>query len=162
MPNRAGRNAKRSTRGQTLDEILTPTQDKDKTVTNVQVPDFTGLVESAPEGYKPDRTPAGRTRVPSQFDEVLPKYHGQGWQKIPHDGALVFVDGKPTKESLAESNASVIKKELVKAQHLNGLGMDVNITETHVEFNVRDLQKRKAKEGETADAEGNFVENAED
>ena len=127
------------------------------------VPDFTGLIEDAPEGYKPRRSPAGRTRIPSQFDSLLPRLKGQGYKKIPHDGNVeVDHQGKATPESIKGSNAHLIKRELQKAQHFNGLGMDLNITGTHVEFQVRDLQKRKARAGEVADEDGNVADEPDD
>lgn len=119
-------------------------------VTDTDVPDFTALITAAPEDYKPDRSPAGRKRTPSQFEEVLPGLKDKGWQRIEHDGTVVMKETesgqlKADPQSVKHSNAHVIRRELQKAQHFLKLGMDLNITETHVEFRVRDLQKREQR-----------------
>jgi hypothetical protein len=170
MPNRTGAKlkSKRAKAPETLDEIIEQSETENTEVTSAtetrpDVPDFTSEIEDAPADYKPNRSPAGRTRIPSQFDSVLPQYHGQGWKRIQHDGNVVVDEnGKATPDSVKGSNAHVIKRELQKAQHYLGLGMDLNITQTHVEFKVRDLQKRKAKDGEQADADGNVIDEVDD
>lgn len=130
------------------------------TETDTVSPAFELAIQPMPEGYKPDRSPAGRTRVPSVFEPVLPGYMNSGWQKQAHDGTVVLdSDGKATAESVKASNAHVIKRELMKAQHFLGLGMDINITATDVEFNVRPLQKREKK---AADAAQESEQNGED
>lgn len=173
MPNRAGqalkgRRSKHKT-DITLDEIISVQENQENgnmtmaTETRPDVPDFTGEIEDAPEGYKPNRSPAGRTRIPSQFDSVLPNLKGAGWKRIPHDGNVVVDEnGKATADSVKGSNAHLIKRELQKAQHFHGLGMDLNITDSHVEFKVRDLQKRKARAGEQADEDGNVADEPSD
>ena len=118
-----------------------------------EVPDFTSLITSAPEDYKPDRSPAGRKRTPSQFETVLPSLKDQGWKRIEHDGTVVMKETesgqlKADPQSVKNSDAHVIRRELQKAQHFLKLGMDLNITDTHVEFRVRDLQKRETQKAE--------------
>ena len=164
MPNREGRTAlkeRRASRKKTPDtepvkentEMTTATE---TTETNdVELPDFTALITAAPEDYKPDRSPAGRKRTPSQFEAVLPGLKDKGWQRIEHDGTVTMKATesgqlKADPQSVKDSNAHVIKRELQKAQHFLGLGMDLNITETHVEFRVRDLQKRETEKAEEA------------
>jgi hypothetical protein len=166
MPNRMGATLKGKVKGRrkaadpTLDEIISDSEQETTEVTSAtdterpEVPDFTSLIEDAPADYKPNRSPAGRTRIPSQFDDLLPrlyeegKQHGPSWKRIPHDGNVeVDENGKATADSVKNSNAHIIKRELQKAQHFLGLGMDLNITKTHVEFKVRDLQKRKNADG---------------
>jgi hypothetical protein len=50
---------------------------------------FTVQISPAEDGYKPDRSPAGRKRIPSPFEAVLPELKGKGWQNQPHDGQVV-------------------------------------------------------------------------
>lgn len=114
------------------------------------VPDFTGLIEDAPEGYKPRRSPAGRTRIPSQFEGMLPGLKGKSWQRIPHDGKVKMVKTDtdrliPDPESVKESSAHVIIRELRKAQQHLKLGMDLQITDEFVYFQIRDKQLRKPR-----------------
>lgn len=103
--------------------------------------DFANAVEDAPEDYQPERASAGRKREPSPFDDVLLDFKGQGWKRVPHDGDVeldergkVLHEGEVIKE---------IKRQLQKAQHWHKLGMDLNVTGQHVEFKVRELQKRE-------------------
>lgn len=164
MPRGANRVRKNKEIGTDNVSVFITEETEDVTTTETDTPElpFQLNISPLPEGYKPDRSPAGRTRTPSVFDDVLLGLKGKGWQKQPHDGNIQLdEDGKPTAESVKASNAHVIKRELQKAQHHLRLGMDIQITTTDVEFNVRDLQKRKAKEGETADAEGNVVDEAD-
>lgn len=127
-------------------------------------------ITPAEEGFKPDRSPAGRKRIPSPFEGYLPALKGEGWQNQPHDGNVIAEnqeeidaaeergDEPPTPKynttsSVRESNARVILRELSKAvKHLNSpeggelnLGLDVNVTEKLVQFNVRDKQNRKPR-----------------
>jgi len=127
-------------------------------------------ITPAEEGFRPDRSPAGRKRIPSPFETILPGLKGAGWQNQPHDGnviaeneeeidkALAAGEEPPTEKynttsSVRESNARVILRELSKAvKHLNtpdggklNLGLDVNVTSELVQFNVRDKQNRKAR-----------------
>lgn len=136
---------------------------------------FEVAISDAPEGYRPDRSPAGRKRIPSPFEPILPDLKGKGWKNQPHDGKVVpfdsAEDGTPKFNTLAsspkskdgsesgtipsvkDSNAAVILRELSKAvKWLNteeggelNLGLDVNVTATDVQFNIRDKQKRKPK-----------------
>lgn len=173
MPNATGRAAlkerRQSRKAPTKSETPITVIEKDEemtsatdTVTETDVPDFANLIEAAPEDYKPDRSPAGRKRTPSQFEAVLPGLKDQGWQRIRHDGQVTMVETesgqlKADPESVKASNAHVIKRELQKAQHFLGLGMDLNITAEYVEFRVRDLQKRetaKARERQEREAAG--------
>jgi hypothetical protein len=118
---------------------------------------FTVQISAAEDGYKPDRSPAGRKRIPSPFEGVLPELKGKGWQNQPHDGKVVPEEGTTDKyntlTSVKDSNARVILRELQKAvKFLNSeeggelnLGLDVNVTATDVQFNIRDKQKREKK-----------------
>src|SRR3954463_2919054 len=118
---------------------------------------FTVQISAAEDGYKPDRSPAGRKRIPSPFEGVLPELKGKGWQNQPHDGKVVPEEGTTDKyntlSSVKDSNARVILRELSKAvKFLNSsdggelnLGLDVNVTATDVQFNIRDKQKRDKK-----------------
>jgi hypothetical protein len=116
---------------------------------------FQVAITPAEDGYKPDRSPAGRKRIPSPFEAVLPGLKGKGWQNQPHDGQVEADDsGKVTlPEGVKDSNARVILRELSKAvKFLNsteggelGLGLDVNVTKTDVQFNIRDKQNRKPR-----------------
>jgi hypothetical protein len=144
-------------------------------------------ISPAEEGFKPDRSPAGRKRIPSPFEEILPGLKGQGWQNQPHDGKVVAEnqeeidaaiergDEPPTAKynttsSVAQSNAKAILRELQKAvKHLNGpqggelnLGLDVNVTAELVQFNVRDKQNRKPRSNGELPVEGEDFEDAED
>jgi hypothetical protein len=70
-------------------------------------------------------------------------------------------------EGVKDSNARVILRELSKAvKFLNsteggelGLGLDVNVTKTDVQFNIRDKQNRKPRSapggGDVSDGESN-------
>ena len=136
-------------------------------------------ITPAPEDFRPDRSPAGRKRIPSPFEPILPDLKGQGWQNQPHDGNVVpenqeEIDADPsvtpkynTTSSVKDSNARVILRELAKAvKYLNtpeggklNLGLDVNVTADLVQFNVRDKQNRKPRSapggGEVTDGEEN-------
>lgn len=113
-----------------------------------------------PSVVPPVRSPAGRTRIPSPFDDILPGLKGKGWQDQPHDGKVVPYevgeDGTPKfnkTTSIADSNAKAIHAQLQKAvKFLNSeeggehnLGLDVYITPELVQFNIRDKQNRKTK-----------------
>lgn len=114
----------------------TNTQEND-TVTSTEeatAPTFDFHVEPAPADYEPERKNPGRTRTPSPFDDTLPEVKDKGWQRVPYT---------------SEEHKAAILRELTKAKQFRGLGMDQNITDTHVEFNVRDLQKRVKKDGNT-------------
>jgi len=118
---------------------------------------FEVAITPAPADYRPDRSPAGRKRIPSPFEPILPELKGKGWQNQPHDGKVVPEEGKDNKfnttDSVKDSNARVILRELSKAvKFLNSedggelnLGLDVNVTATDVQFNIRDKQNRKAR-----------------
>lgn len=142
------------------EELTVPTATKTKTdqtdfedddVTVRELP-FTVNITPAEEGFKPDRSPAGRKRIPSPFEPILPELKGKGWQNQPHDGNVTLDEkGKyNTGDSIKDSNARVIHRELQKAiKFLNSeaggelnLGLDINITEELVQFNIRDKQKR--------------------
>lgn len=133
-------------------------------------------ITPAEEGFKPDRSPAGRKRMPSPFETVLPSLKGQGWQNQPHDGKVEVTEiqndnGTVTTKVLIpqgvkDSNARIILRELSKAvKFLNSgdggkynLGLDVNVTPELVQFNVRDKQNRKARTpqgDESSDGEQN-------
>jgi hypothetical protein len=172
MPNRAGKTATKERRQ--APAPVTETKEETPTVTTAtttELPDFASLVEDTEEGYKPERKPAGRKRTPSQFEPLLPRQKDKGWKRIPHDGNVKFTDekddaGNTTRkmdaDSFKASNAYVILRELRKAQHFLSLGMDVNVTDTHVEYNVRDLQKRERKAAEAAKAAEEAGANDED
>lgn len=144
-------------------------------------------ISPAPEDFRPDRSPAGRKRIPSPFETVLPELKGKGWQNQPHDGQVVAENQEEidaaiesgeeaptakynTTSSVAQSNAKAILRELQKAvKHLNGpqggelnLGLDVNVTAELVQFNVRDKQNRKPRSNGELPAEGENFEDAED
>jgi hypothetical protein len=116
---------------------------------------FTVEITPADPDFKPDRSPAGRKRTPSPFEAILPDLKGKGWQNQPHDGNVKpDENGKyNTGSSVKESNAKAILRELSKAQKfLNSpeggelnLGLDVNVTEELVQFNIRDKQNRKPR-----------------
>lgn len=129
---------------------------------------FTVDITPAPEDYRPDRSPAGRKRIPSPFEPILADLKGKGWQNQPHDGNVVAGDNGKVElpEGVKESNARVILRELAKAvKYLNtdeggglNLGLDVNVTKTDVQFNIREKQQRKARTpegGESSDGELN-------
>ena len=147
-------------------------------------------ITPAEEGFKPDRSPAGRKRIPSPFETILPGLKGQGWQNQPHDGAVIpenqaEIDAAEeagtdvptpkynTTSSVKDSNARVILRELAKAvKYLNtpdggklNLGLDVNVTDALVQFNVRDKQNRKPRTapggGEVSDGEDNEDSNSD-
>lgn len=136
-------------------------------------------ITAAPDDYRPDRSPAGRKRLPSPFEAILPDLKGKGWQNQPHDGKVtpynqeeVDNGGTPkynTGASIKDSNARVIHRELHKAvKYLNSpdggdwnLGLDINITETDVQFNIRDKQKRKKGE-KVKSPDGGDAESSED
>lgn len=150
-------------------------------------------IKPAPEGFKPDRSPAGRKRIPSPFEPLLPGYKGKGWQNQAHDGKVVpfdtAADGTPKYNTLAsppknsdgtpsgiipsvaDSNARIIHRELNKAvKYLNtkeggdwNLGLDINITATDVQFNIRDKQARKSKTVDGEDSiDGEFDDESDD
>ena len=144
------------------DEVKNMTTAVDETEDTVRELPFEVQITPAEEGYKPDRSPAGRKRIPSPFEPVLPGLKGKGWQNQPHDG-MVKADenGKfNTTTSVAESNAKAILRELSKAvKFLNSeeggelnLGLDVNVTEELVQFNIRDKQNRKPRTPQGEDA----------
>lgn len=130
---------------------------------------FTVDITPAPEGFKPDRSPAGRKRIPSPFEPILPRLKGEGWQDQPHDGNVeVSETGKvELPQGVRDSNARVILRELSKAvKWLNSeeggkfnLGLDVNVTKDLVQFNIRDKQNRKPRNapggGDVSDGEQN-------
>jgi hypothetical protein len=163
----------------------TATKDEQETEVRSDLP-FEIQISPAEEGFKPDRSPAGRKRIPSPFEEILPGLKGKGWQNQPHDGnvrpenreeidaALEAEEEPPTPKfnttsSVAQSNAKVILRELQKAvKHLNGpqggemnLGLDVNVTESLVQFNVRDKQNRKPRSNGELAVEGEDFEDAD-
>lgn len=98
---------------------------------DADIPDFASMVEDAPADYTPQRASAGRKREPSPFDAIVLAAKDQGWKRVPHQGS--------------EETIKVIKRQLQKAQHYHDLGMDLNVTDSHVEFNVRDKQARTRK-----------------
>lgn len=117
-------------------------------------------ITPAPDDFKPDRSPAGRKRIPSPFEPILPGLKGKGWQNQPHDGQVSPVedteDGTTkfnTTNSVKGSNAQAIIRELLKAvKFLNSedggslnLGIDFNVTQDLVQFNIRDKQSRKSR-----------------
>lgn len=116
---------------------------------------FEVSITPAPEDYRPDRSPAGRKRIPSPFEPLLPDLKGKGWQNQPHDKLVVVSESGKVElpGGVADSNARVILRELSKAvKFLNSpdggelnLGLDVNVTATDVQFNIRDKQKRDKK-----------------
>ena len=129
-----------------------PTETEEDTVRELP---FTVDITPAPEDYKPDRSPAGRKRIPSDFEPHLPGLKGQGWQNQPHDGKVtVESNGKVSlPDGVKESNARIVLRELSKAvKYLNteeggehNLGLDVNVTAENVQFNIRDKQNRKPR-----------------
>lgn len=94
-------------------------------------------ITPAPQGERPDRSPAGRKRMPSPFESRLPDLKGKDWHCQPHDGKVVpyatTPDGKPKFNTLSTppknpdgtrsdiipsvkgSNAKDILRELSKA-----------------------------------------------
>jgi hypothetical protein len=93
-----------------------------------QGPTFDFTVEAAPPDYEPERKNPGRTRTPSPFDQTLLDVFGKGWQRVPHDGN--------------DEKKQAIYRELTKAKSHTGVGLDLNETDTHIEFRSRELQKR--------------------
>lgn len=130
---------------------------------------FEVSISDAPDGYRPDRSPAGRKRIPSPFEDVLPDLKGKGWKNQPHDGKVILADQNSGKvvlpDGVKESNARIILRELSKAvKFLNSedggehnLGLDVNVTPTDVQFNIRSKQNRKPRSapggGDVSDGE---------
>lgn len=104
---------------------------------------FDFVVEAAPEDYQPERSNPGRKRAPSPFDDTLVEVKDKGWQRIAYAN---------------DEQKDAIVKELHRAKQFRGLGMDLNETSTHVEFQTRDLQKRAPRR--KRDAEGNFIDAA--
>lgn len=134
MPNATARRARKAAKSSETNSNPTDTETTDMstaTATDTESVDYAALIEDTPEGYKPERSPAGRKRSPSPFDEVLPRVINEGWKKVPHDG---------TQEQVED-----IKKNLQKSKQMHDLGMEMNVTDTHVEFKVRDKQKRKPR-----------------
>lgn len=111
----------------------TDTAQENDTMSTAEAPTFNFSVEPAPEGYEPERKNPGRTRTPSPFDDILIEVKDKGWQRVPYSG---------------EDHKKAIERELTKAKQFRNLGLDMNVTDTHVEFRSRDLQKRKARKGE--------------
>jgi hypothetical protein len=168
MPNRAGRSAVKERKP--AKPVVDNEENNEVTTTEsdtVTTPDFTALIEAAPEDYKPDRAPVGRKRTPSQFEGIFPSLNGRGYQRIPHDGKLEFEPvgetgrKKPTADTLKKSDAHVIIRELRKAAVFLKLGMDLNVTGTHVEFRVRPLQGKR-EEDEAREASGVDVDIEDD
>ena len=91
---------------------------------------FDFVVESAPPDYEPERKNPGRTRTPSPFDSFLIELKDKGWQRVPYQG---------------DEMKQAVLRELAKAKQYHGLGLDLNVTDTHVEWKSRDLQKRKPR-----------------
>jgi hypothetical protein len=87
-------------------------------------------IEDLPEDYSPERPRPGRTRTATDFDELLPKYKDQGWKKLPYEST----------EQLEH-----YKREINKAKAFLDLGVEMNVTPTHLEFKVRDKQIRVRK-----------------
>jgi len=152
-----------------VDDIDPTTETNETTVTTVTEDAVTEMpfevdITPAPADYRPDRSPAGRKRTPSLFEPLLPGLKGKGWQNQPHDKNVTPEEGKENKfnttDSVKDSNARIILRELSKAvKFLNSedggslnLGLDVNVTATDVQFNIRDKQARKSKtvDGEEA------------
>lgn len=142
------------------DEYVETETDTDAVQVEASIPDFASMIEDAPEDYSPPRASAGRKREPSPFDDLLPRVKGGGYKRIPFDGT--------------DDQAKEIKRQLQKAQHYHGFGMDSAVTEVvgdgengvpegetrhYVEFRVRDLQKR---EKSAAKAGGNGGQTALD
>ena len=147
---------------------VTDTFDTDETEMRTDLP-FELDITPAEDGYKPDRSPAGRKRIPSPFETVLPGLKGKGWQNQPHDGNVTVSESGKVEipDGVRDSNARVILRELSKAvKYLNSedggslnLGLDVNVTDSLVQFNVRDKQNRKPRSapggGDVSDGEDN-------
>ena len=110
-------------------------------MSTTEAPTFDFVVESAPEDYEPERSNPGRKRAPSPFDDTLVAVKDKGWQRV------AFAD---------EAQKDLIVKELHRAKQYRNLGMDLNETDTHVEFRTRDLQKRAPRRKK--DENGNFIE----
>jgi hypothetical protein len=163
------RGSRATTTPNDVKENVTVTTATEETEMRTDLP-FTVEITPAEEGFKPDRSPAGRKRIPSPFETVLPELKGQGWQNQPHDGQVIVGEsGKvDIPQGVKGSNAAVILRELQKAvkflntprseggEELN-LGLDVNVTASLVQFNVRDKQNRKPRTapggGEVSDGE---------
>jgi hypothetical protein len=111
--------------------------------------EFDFEIEPAPEGYEPDRPSAGRTRTPSFFDGPILEKKDQGWQRTPYTN---------------EDHKRAIIRELTKAKEYHGLGLELNITETHVEWKSRDRLKRQKrnKSGDNGQAENTAVDSQTD
>lgn len=147
----------------------TDTMTSTETEATVRELPFEVDITPAPEDYRPDRSPAGRKRIPSPFETVLPDLKGKGWQNQPHDGKVTVSDSGKVElpQGVKGSNARVILRELSKAvKFLNSeeggklnLGLDVNVTATDVQFNIRDKQNRKPRSapggGDVTDGEDN-------
>jgi hypothetical protein len=112
-------------------------------MSTTEAPSFDFVVEAAPEDYQPERANPGRKRAPSPFDDVLVSVKDRGWQRVPYQ---------------TEEQKDLIVKELHRAKQFHGLGMDLNETDTHVEFQTRELQKRKPRR--KRDENGNFIDAA--
>jgi hypothetical protein len=120
--------------------------------------DFASAVEDAPEDYQPERASAGRKREPSPFDDVLLNFKGAGWKRVRHDGDVELDErGKVLREGEVIKE---IKRQLQKAQHWHKLGMDLNVTGEHVEFKVRELQKREKSTVKVGAGQAALDENA--
>lgn len=136
-------------------EMPTATATIEETETVQRELPFEVNITPAEDGFKPDRSPAGRRRTPSPFEPLLPELKGKGWMNQPHDGKVTpDENGKySSPECVKGSDAHVILRELSKAvKFLNSpeggelnLGLDVNVTDSLVQFNVRDKQNRKPR-----------------
>lgn len=109
-------------------------------------PSFDFVVESAPADYEPERKNPGRRRTPSFFDEPILEKKGQGWQRTPYSG---------------DEMKQAILRELAKAKQHHGLGLDLNVTDTHVEWKSRELQKRKPRRKRDENGSEALTENQE-
>lgn len=114
----------------------TETDETTATATDVEGPTFDFTVEAAPEGYEPERKNPGRTRTPSPFDQTLRDVFGKGWQRAQYT---------------SEDHKNAIYRELTKAKSHTGVGLDLNETDTHVEFRSRELQQRKTRKGKNGE-----------
>ena len=131
MPRGASSRTVAASRKKNTNKATQPTEDEAATTqeNDMSAPTFNFQVEEAPEDYAPERRNPGRTRTPSPFDDLVLEKQGR-WQRVPFT---------------SDDERKVIERELTKAAQYRGLGLERNVTETHVEFKSREKQPRKPR-----------------
>lgn len=139
MPRGATSRRAQANRDQTpVDEIkdpftVTTTTNEESAVRELP---FEVAISPAPEDHRPDRSSAGRKRIPSPYEPYLPELKGKNWQCQPHDGKVVpyttSPDGKPKFNTLSSP-----------PKNPDGTPSDVipSVKDSNARFILRELQK---------------------